>query len=125
MAYNVTGIWFVPFEIRTFELLTDPFSFLFERGQKTKIMYKGIDEAKKLNYDQLVICRCPEWNDEGYQIATWNGVEFEFSGQPNDMFNDLVIAFLPIDEEGEIYPSFYDGYNKFEFRKKALAKKRS
>jgi hypothetical protein len=78
MGSNVTGIWFVPFEIRTFELLTDPFSFLFERGQKTKIMYKGIDEAKKLNYDQLVICRCPEWNDEGYQIATWNGEEFEF-----------------------------------------------
>jgi len=35
-------------------------------------MYKGIKEAKKLNYNQMVICRCPDWNDEGYQIATWN-----------------------------------------------------
>lgn len=34
MTANEQGIWFVPFERRTFELLTGPFSFIFERGQK-------------------------------------------------------------------------------------------
>lgn len=79
-------------------------------------MYKGISEAKKLICNQMVICRCPHWNDEGYQIAIWNGDEFEYSGQPNDEFNSLVIAFMPIDEDGEPYPAFYDGFNKEKFR---------
>lgn len=80
-------------------------------------MYINIEESKKLKHNQLVICRCPNWNEEGYQIAYWNGKEFEYSGQPNDMFNELVIAFKPIDEDGEIYPKTYDGYYKNEYRK--------
>jgi hypothetical protein len=79
-------------------------------------MYKPVTEAKKLKNNQSVVCRCPDWNGEGYQVAIWNGKEFEYSGQPNDMFNDLVIAFMPIDEEGEPYPKFIDAYNKNEFR---------
>jgi hypothetical protein len=64
-------------------------------------MYVGLERTKDLKYGQMVLCRCPKWNDEGYQVATWNGEEFEYSGQPNDMFNDLVIAFVKLDEEGE------------------------
>lgn len=81
-------------------------------------MYKGIEEASKLKRYQMVICRCPSWNDEGYQVAYWNGTEFEYSNQPNEMFNENVIAFLPIDEDGETYPKLIDCYNKNEFRNK-------
>lgn len=64
-------------------------------------LYKGLEHVNKLQEHQLVLCRCPEWNDEGYQIAEWNGEEFEYSGQPNDMFNSLVIAFMVLDNNGE------------------------
>ncbi|MXV39333.1 hypothetical protein GO491_11710 [Flavobacteriaceae bacterium Ap0902] len=79
-------------------------------------LYRPIEESKKLNAGQIVICRCPEWNHEGYQVAEWNGSEFEYSGQPNDKFNDLVIAFTPIDKDGIPYPSYYTGCFKKEFR---------
>ena len=74
-------------------------------------MYKKVEEAGILDCDQLVICKCPEWNDEGFQIATWSGKEFEYSGQPNDMFNELVVAFLPIDGNGLPYPELYYAVN--------------
>ena len=74
-------------------------------------MYKRVEEAVKLKRGQLVVCKCPEWNDEGFQIATWEGEEFEYSGQPNDMFNELVVAFLPIDGNGLPYPELYYGSN--------------
>ena len=62
-------------------------------------MYKSTKEKPKEG--QLVICRCPEWNDEGFQIARYEDGEFHFSGQPNSMFNDLVISWTPLDEDGE------------------------
>lgn len=65
-----------------------------------KVSFYSKSQAKNLDYNQKVICRCPNWNDEGYQIATWNGEEFEFSAQPNNMFDEKVIAFCPIDDDG-------------------------
>lgn len=62
--------------------------------------YLGLNETKNLKRNQLVICRCPHWNEEGYQVAVWNGKEFEYSGQQNDMFNGLVTAFIRLDDEG-------------------------
>jgi predicted transcriptional regulator len=63
-------------------------------------MYYTIKE-KTPKEGQLVICRCPDWCDEGYQIATFEDNEFQFSGQSNDQFNDLVIAWTPLNEDGE------------------------
>lgn len=64
-------------------------------------MFEGLNKTSKLKRDQLVICRCPNWCNEGYQIATWNGEAFEYDADPNGSFNDYVIAFLPLNEDGE------------------------
>jgi hypothetical protein len=63
--------------------------------------YYGLEEASLLDYNQLVIARCPGWCSTGYQICNWNGEEFYYDDQPNDMFNEDVIAFMPLDEDGE------------------------
>ena len=64
-------------------------------------MYKEIKKAKKLRCEQMVVCRCPDWCSIGYQVAKWNGDEFYCDDDPNGIFNDYVIAFLPLDEDGE------------------------
>lgn len=64
-------------------------------------MYKSIEHANKLNNNQLVLTRCPDWCDEGYQVARWNGSEFYYDSDPNGTFNEHVIAFLPLDEDGK------------------------
>lgn len=66
-------------------------------------MYRSEIDTDNLKDGQLVICKCPEWNDEGFQIATWNKriQEFEYCGQPNDMFHDTVTHFACLDEDGE------------------------
>lgn len=63
-------------------------------------MYKSLGESVNLKPEQLCLCRCPHWCEEGYQVATWNGSEFEYSADPNGSFNDHVIAFMPLDDEG-------------------------
>lgn len=63
-------------------------------------MYKSISEAINLRYGQLCLCRCPNWCDEGYQVAKWTGSEFEYDADPNGSFNNYVIAFMPLDDEG-------------------------
>lgn len=65
---------------------------------KPEDLFFDVKHAKVLNNNQLVLCKCPEWSDEGFQIAFWNGSEFEYSGQPNDMFNEYVVSFVPLDE---------------------------
>ena len=57
--------------------------------------FKGLRE--KPSNGQLCVCRCPDWCELGYQVATWTGTEFEYPEQPNYMFNDSVIAWLPLD----------------------------
>ena len=42
--------------------------------------------------DTIYVVKCPEWNDEGYQVCTFNGTVFEYHSQPNDMFMDTVEA---------------------------------
>jgi hypothetical protein len=49
-----------------------------------------VEDNIKPQIGRVVICYCPEWCSSGYQIAFWNGKEFYFDEQPNDMFNDLV-----------------------------------
>lgn len=49
---------------------------------------------------QLCICRCPNWNELGFQIATFENGEFTYPEQPNDDFDKNVLAYCPIDEYG-------------------------
>lgn len=65
--------------------------------------YKLPSEANKLKAGTLAICRCPEWCDECYQVAMWNGKSFEYDADPNGSFNDYVIGFLPLNENGYPY----------------------
>ena len=49
---------------------------------------------------QLCICKCPNWNELGFQIATFKKGEFTYPEQPNDAFDKNVIAYCPINEDG-------------------------
>jgi len=64
-------------------------------------MYYRKEESKRLKYNQMVICRCPNWCDEGYQVGRWNGKEFTYEADPNGWFDRDVIAFMPLNEDGE------------------------
>ena len=64
-------------------------------------MYESRDRAKLLTKNQMCICRCPDWCDEGYQIAKWNGEAFEYDADPNGGFDQHVIAFLPLNKDGK------------------------
>ena len=82
-------------------------------------------KEKTPNESQLVICRCPEWNDEGYQVAIFENNEFQYTDQQNDMFNDLVIAWLPlINEESEnlLMEEWKRNSDKYEFLEDKIAK---
>lgn len=68
--------------------------------EEENITYYPKSVAKKLEFNQKVICKCPHWNEEGFQIAFWNGDEFEFDDQPNYLFDKQVIEFCPIDDDG-------------------------
>ena len=46
---------------------------------------------KKLpEIDRLLIVKCLDWNEEGFQICKFNGEHFYYSDQPNDCFDDWV-----------------------------------
>lgn len=62
-------------------------------------MYYGRD--KKPQDGQLCLCRCPEWNEEGYQVAIYKDRVFQYSDQPNKYFDRKVIAWIPLDQDGE------------------------
>lgn len=62
-------------------------------------MYKGTNE--KPENGQLCICRCPNWSEEGYQIAQWDGKKFDYSCSPNSFFDEHVIAWMPLDDGGK------------------------
>ena len=49
-------------------------------------------DERKPKRGQIIICFCPEWNEERYQIAQWSvsQKEFCYESQPNDMFNEHV-----------------------------------
>ena len=66
-------------------------------------MYESRERATLLTENQMCICRCPDWCEEGYQIATWNGEKFEYDADPNGGFDKSVIAFFPLTDDG--YPS--------------------
>ena len=37
-----------------------------------------------------LLCFCPKWCDNGYQVAFWNGKEFHYEDQPNENFSQHV-----------------------------------
>jgi len=49
---------------------------------------------------QLCICKCPGWNKLGFQVATFQNGQFTYPEQPNDDFDKNVIAYCPINENG-------------------------
>jgi len=63
--------------------------------------YYSYPKTKPVNEDQMCICRCPNWCESGYQIATWDGERFDYADSPNDMFDRDVVAFFPLNEDGE------------------------
>jgi len=46
----------------------------------------------------LVICYCPDWCSTAYQVAKFSGKEFSYEDQPNDMFDQHVVAWSYFDE---------------------------
>jgi hypothetical protein len=89
----------------------------FTIKNKINTMYSKTE--KQPEEGQLVICRCPNWNEEGYQIAQYENGEFAYCGQPNNMFDENVIAWLPLlnDEETllmEVYKRNSDKYKILE-----------
>lgn len=57
---------------------------------------------------QLCLCRCPGWCDEGYQVAVFEDGEFHYSGESNNWLNEYVIAWMPIDREGELISNYLE-----------------
>lgn len=62
-------------------------------------MYYGRNKEPKDG--QLCLCRCPEWCEEGYQIAIYEDGIFHYSDQPNSYFDKKVIAWMPLNQDGE------------------------
>lgn len=62
-------------------------------------MYYGRNKEPKDG--QLCLCRCPEWCEERYQVAIFEDGIFHYSNQPNEYFDKKVIAWIPLDEDGE------------------------
>ena len=63
--------------------------------------YYSADRGPALDRGQLVLARCPDWCIEGYQVCRWNGLEFHYYDQPNETFNETVIAFMVLTDDGE------------------------
>jgi hypothetical protein len=47
-------------------------------------------EIAKPKYGVNVLCYCPDWNDSGYQVATFKAGKFEYDEDPNGSFGDHV-----------------------------------
>ena len=54
--------------------------------------FTKVEDGLPTNYrrDVVFVVKCPEWNDEGYQVCSFSGKEFKYDGQPNDMFMGCV-----------------------------------
>jgi hypothetical protein len=52
----------------------------------------------KPEVDSICLCKTPEWNNEGYQVARFNGKKFDFDGSPNDMLEGCVEGFIVIED---------------------------
>ena len=50
----------------------------------------SVEDERKPPVRRPVLLHCPDWCDSGYQVGYFNGKEFYFDEQPNDMFNDHV-----------------------------------
>jgi len=53
-------------------------------------MSKWMNKNDMPPIDRPLICYCPEWCEEGYQIGVYNGKVFTYNAKPNEMFDSLV-----------------------------------
>ena len=56
--------------------------------------------SEKPPRNSILLVRCEEWNDEGYQVCYHNGKEFTYSGIPNNMFDNLVTEWIELESLG-------------------------
>lgn len=62
-------------------------------------MHKSIKENPEQG--QLCFCRCPNWNDSGFQITRYASKKgFYYEDQLNPLFNDYVEHWYPLNEDG-------------------------
>ena len=45
-----------------------------------------------------IVAYCPDWCDMSYQICEWDGKEYGYRDQPNEMFNETVLKWLLFEE---------------------------
>ena len=62
-------------------------------------MYKNRNEKPETG--QLCLCFCPDWCSLGFQVAEWTGNKFDFPEVSNDLFDSLVIEWIPLNSYGE------------------------
>lgn len=55
-------------------------------------------KKNKIKQGILYLCYCPEWCEEEYMIAKWDGNKFDYSGCPNDDFDSYITSFYPLNE---------------------------
>ena len=58
----------------------------------------SVDDKLQPKDGQTVVCKCPDWCEEGYQIAKWDGRIFRYESQPNLMFNNYVKKWAEFEE---------------------------
>lgn len=63
-------------------------------------MYISARKTADLIEGQIVLARCPEWNELGLQVAQWDGEVFYYDDQPNDDFHQCVTSYMSLDEDG-------------------------
>lgn len=57
--------------------------------------FKKYPENKpKIN--QVCLCRCYDWVEEGYKVAKFNRIKFDEDGVPNDLFDSCIDGFVEI-----------------------------
>ncbi len=49
-----------------------------------------VSDYRKPPCYRVILCYCPDWCDESYQIARWDGKKFEYDSQPNNDFDKYV-----------------------------------
>ena len=50
-----------------------------------------VDKNEKIPIRRPLLCYCPMWCDIGYQVAVFDGKEFSYEDQPNEMFDRNVL----------------------------------
>ena len=65
---------------------------------KIELNWTSVNDASRLpTIGKPLLCKCPLWNDVGFQVATWDGTEFSYEDQPNGNFSQCVEAWVEIE----------------------------